>query len=308
MSLPSDTPLRDDALVDRKRSENLARKREVSNRFTLLNLGANILLAIGKGVLGVLTCSLAVTADALNSLSDSAYSVVLLVGMRFSLRPADRRHPQGHRRIEPLLSLIIGVSIAIVAYQLVVRGIRGLTAPVPVQENAWTIGILIAAMLVKGYIAWRARRNAREIHSPAVAAVGKDAAADVLATMAALAGYCGALLGWDLADPIFSLVVSAFVARTAYEVLFENLGYIVGRAAPVEVTERIREVACAPELVHAVHDLKVYFNGPALHVSLHMEVDRNQSFETVHDLEQRVRLALLDLPEVDEVSVHLDPV
>lgn len=305
---PEVPSLRDDDLVEARRLESLAIKRSVSRRFTLLNLALNVLLALGKGVVGILTGSLAITADALNSLSDSAYSIVLVVGMRFSLRPADPGHPEGHRRLEPLISLVIGVAVAIVAYQLVIRGIGGLREPETVESNHWTIAVLVGAMAVKGYVAWRARRNARQIHSPAVAAAGRDAAADVLATAAALAGYGGTMLGWRLADPVFSLVVSAFVAHTAYEILSENVGYIIGRAAPADVTEKIREIACAPDLVHAVHDVKVYFNGPDLQVGLHLEIDSNESFETVHDVEQRVRLSLLELPEVDCVSVHLDPV
>jgi len=305
---PGIPSLRDDALVETKRLESLALKRAVSRRFTVLNLALNILLALGKGGAGILTGSLASTADALNSLSDSAYSIVLVVGMRFSLRPADPGHPEGHRRLEPLISLVIGVAVAIVAYQLVVRGIAGLREPETVESNPWSLAVLVGAMAVKGYVARRAHRNARQIHSPAVAAAGRDAAADVLATAAALAGYGGTLLGWRLADPVFSLMVSAFIAHTAYEILSENVGYIVGRAAPADITEKIRQIASAPDLVHAVHDVKVYFNGPDLHVSLHLEIDSKETFETVHDVEQRVRLSLLELPEVDCVSVHLDPV
>ena len=178
----------------------------------------------------------------------------------------------------------------------------------PVDRNLWTIAVLVGSMVVKAYVSWCARRNARQIHSPAVAAVGRDAAVDVVATAAAIAGYGGALLGWGRADAVFSLVVAAFVAYTAYEILFENVGYIVGRAAPAEITEKICEIACAPDLVRSVHDVKVYFNGPDLHVSLHLEIDRTESFETVHDVEQRVRLTVLELPEVDDVVVHLDPV
>ena len=300
--------LRDDRLIEAKRGENLALKRSVSQRFTLLNLAANVLLAVGKGVFGILTGSLAILADALNSAGDAVYSIVLVIGMRWSLRPADRSHPEGHRRFEPLLSLIIGVAVAIVAYQLLVDGIHGLLDPKPVGRNSWTVVVLVGAMVVKGYVSWLAHRNARQIHSPAVAAVGRDAAADVVATLAALAGYEGALNGWELADPVFGLVVSVFVGRTAYQILHENMGYIVGRSGSPQVVERVRQIASAPDLVRGVHDLKVYFSGPDLHVSLHLEIDRNQSLEAAHDAAQRVCLDLLNLPEVDVVSIHLDPV
>jgi cation diffusion facilitator family transporter len=300
--------LTDDGLIEAKRRARLERKRAASQRLTLSNLVANGGLALGKGAVGLLTGSLSVTADALNSLADTAYSVVLVVGMRFSLRPADKSHPQGHRAYEPLISLVIGVSIAVVVYELVVRGIRGLSDPPELVESSWTIVVLLVGIVVKGWLSVWARRSGKRIHSPALRAVGNDAAADVLASTAALAGYLGAVAGYPLTDPIFSLIVAAFVARTAIEVLWENVGYIVGRSAPPEIERLVREVACEPTLVCAVHDLKAYFRGPELHVSFHLEVDENESLERVHELEQRVRLALLNIPEVDEVSIHLDPV
>jgi cation diffusion facilitator family transporter len=300
--------LRDDSLVEAKRRQALIDKRRASSRFTILNLLANAMLAVTKGAVGLATGSLAVTADAFNSLADTLYSLVLVVGMRFSLRPADRNHPQGHRAVEPLISLVIGVSIAVVAYQLIVRGVRGIMDPPELSESSWTILVLLVAMAVKLAVAAGARRAASTVHSPVLRAVGTDAAADVLASAAALAGYVGAVLGYPLADPIFSLVVSAFVARTAFEVLWENVGYIVGRSAPPELVARVTEVACEPDMVCAVHDLKAYFRGPELHVSFHLEIDATESLQEVHDLEQRIRLSLLDIPEVDDVAVHLDPV
>ncbi|GAB4250410.1 MAG: hypothetical protein Kow00129_11270 [Thermoleophilia bacterium] len=297
-----------DNVFETKRRERLAAKRAISWRFTFLNLGANALLALGKGTVGLLTGSLAVTADAMNSLADTAYSVVLLGGMRFSLQPADRKHPQGHRGLEPLLSLVIGVSIALVAYELITRGIGGLLNPPVLQGSVWPVVVLTGGMAVKSWLALRARRNAGEIHSPALRAVGNDAAADVLASAAALIGYGGGLLGSPLVDPAFSLVVAVFVARTAFEVLWENVGYIVGRTAPPEIEQRVLATACRPDLVRAVHDLKAYFRGPELHVSFHLEVNSDESLQRVHDVEERVRLALLDIPEIDEVSVHIDPV
>lgn len=297
-----------DNVVEAKRREALLEKRAASSRFTLLNLLANACLAVAKGGVGILTGSLSITADAVNSLADTAYSIVLVVGMRFSLRPADRGHPQGHRAAEPLISLVIGVSIAVVAYQLVVRGVRGILEPPPLTTSVWPIVVLLTAMAVKAGVSLQARRAAAQVHSPALSAVGNDAAADVLASLAALVGYGGAALGAPLADPLCSLVVAAFVGRTAFEVLWENVGYIVGRSAPPDVERRVLEIACEPDMVCAVHDLKAYFRGPELHVSFHLEIDRNESLQSVHDLEQRIRLALLDVPEVDDVAVHLDPV
>src|SRR5680860_651014 len=230
------------------------------------------------------------------------------VGMWCSLRPADRSHPQGHRGVEPLISLLIGISIAIVAIQVFVRGIRGLSEPPEIVYTVAAVVVLLVTMAVKAGIAIMARRSAGEISAPALRAAGDDATADIMASGLALSGYLASWLGFGIADPVFSIVVAGFVGRTAFEVLRENTGYILGKSAPAEIEEKVMAVACAPDMVCAVHDLRVYHVGPELHVSFHVEIDKHATLEDVHDLEQDVRLSLLDLPEVDNVTLHVDPV
>jgi len=302
------TPTRDDNLIEAKRTEQLTRKREVSRRFTTVNLIANFALALAKGIIALMTGSLVLAADAFNSLADTGYSLVLVVGMWFSLRPADRSHPQGHRGVEPLISLLIGISIAIVAIQVFVRGIRGLSEPPEIVYSVVAVVVLLVTMAVKAGIAVTARRSAGEISAPALRAAGDDATADIMASGLALSGYLASWLGFGIADPVFSIVVAGFVGRTAFEVLRENTGYILGKSAPAEIEEKVMAVACAPDMVCAVHDLRVYHVGPELHVSFHVEIDKHATLEDVHDLEQDVRLSLLDLPEVDNVTLHVDPV
>lgn len=302
------TPVDGDGLVEAKRTEQLGRKKEVSRRFTVINLVANGALALAKGIVAVMTGSLVISADAFNSLADTGYSLVLAVGMWFSLRPADGSHPRGHRGLEPLISLVIGISIAVVAIRIFIRGLTGLSDPPAVVYSGIAVAVLLATIAVKLVLTFLARRSADEISAPALRAAGDDAKADVMASAVALAGYTGGWVGWDLADPIFSLIVAGFVGRTAFEVLKENTGYILGKSASAEIERRVVETACSPEMVCAVHDLKAYHVGPELHVSFHLEVNRQETLETVHDLEQRVRLAILDLPEVDDVILHIDPV
>jgi cation diffusion facilitator family transporter len=300
--------IRADNVVERKRAFRLSGKQRVSRRFTLLNVLVNAVLGGGKLALGLLTGSLSIVADGLNNLSDTVYSLFLLVGMWFSLKPADARHPQGHRAIEPIISLVIGVSIGVVAYRLALSGVRGIIDPTGVERNALALPVLGGGMAAKTFIAVYARRASRQIHSPALAATGMDAAADVLATAAAVVGYLGGtVFGLPRADPICALVVSLFVAFTAFEVLRQNIGYMVGRAAPPEIRRQVKALACREHSVLSVHDLKAYFRGPELMVSMHVEVDGDLSLQTAHDLEQRIRLAVLDIPEIDDVTVHMDP-
>lgn len=300
--------IRADNVVERKRASRLAGKQRLSRRFTLFNVLANATLGGGKLTLGLLTGSLSIVADGFNNLSDTVYSLFLLVGMRFSLKPADARHPQGHRAIEPLISLLIGVSIGVVAYRLAVSGIRGVIDPLGVERNVLAVPVLVVGIAVKAFMSVYARRTAKQIHSPALAATGMDAAADVLATVAALVGYLGGtVFGLPRADPICALLVAGFVAYTAFEVLRQNIGYMVGRAAPPEIKRQVKALACREDSVLSVHDLKAYFRGPELMVSMHVEVDGGFALQRVHDLEQRIRLAVLDIPEIDDVTVHMDP-
>src|SRR6056297_3388407 len=277
-------------------------------RVAVVVLGVNLLLALAKGATWYLTGSLAVGSEAVNSLADSVYSIVILAGIYLTTQPPDFEHPHGHERIEPFVSLFIALGIfaagAAVIWQ---SGAALVTGNVTVTRNPVAIGVLAGAAVAK-YLLYRfCLRIGRDHHSPAVIATAKDNRIDILTAGAALVGVVGAAVGFPMLDPLAAILVGVGILATGVEVVRDNLDYLVGAAPPEELRAEIIRRALAHPDVEGVHDVIAHYVGPEIDVSLHIEVEGDRTLLEAHDIETGVIESIRSLSEVDDVFVHVDP-
>ena len=277
-------------------------------RLIVITIIGNSFLAVTKGIVAVMSGSAAILADAANSLSDVLYTVFLVFGLWLSQQPPDRSHPQGHARFEPLVSLVIGLTMALTAYEVIRRSISDLLGnPEPIALG-WPVVILLVSGLVKTVMYLLVRRIAQTLKSPAAEATARDNLSDVLTSAAALIGVLGSNLITPLLDPIAGVVVALWIFRTAYSVLRENLGYLTGRAAPAEVIESIIQEAKAVSGVSDVHQVVADYVGPQLRIDMHIDVDGNLPLTRVHEISDAVTARVESLDQVDLVYIHVEPV
>jgi cation diffusion facilitator family transporter len=275
----------------------------------LVVLVANVLLAAAKGGVWYVTGSLAVGSEAVNSLADSVYSLVVLAGLYLTTRPPDGSHPHGHERIEPFVSLFVAVGVftagASVLYRSVTAILDGTRATGDLGLLA--VGVLVGTALLK-YALYRYCLRIGERHrSPAVVATAKDNRIDILTAGAALVGVLGARVGFPVLDPVAAAVVAVGILYTGVEIVRDNVGYLVGTAPPEELRERILETALEHPDVRGAHDAVAHYVGPEVDVSLHVEVEGDMTLREAHSLETDVMQSIGELPEVDDVFVHVDP-
>ncbi|MFD1585699.1 cation diffusion facilitator family transporter [Halorientalis brevis] len=277
-------------------------------RVAVVVLGVNLLLALAKGATWYVTGSLAVGSEAVNSLADSVYSVVILAGIYLTTQPPDFEHPHGHERIEPFVGLFIALGIfaagAAVIWQ---SGTALLTGNVTVTRNPIAIGVLAGAAAAK-YVLYRfCLKIGREHHSPAVIATAKDNRLDILTAGAALVGVAGAAAGFPLLDPLAATLVGIGILATGVDVVRDNLDYLVGAAPPEDLRAEIVRRALAHPEVEGAHDVIAHYVGPEIDVSLHIEVEGDRTLLEAHDIETAIIESIRALPEVDDVFVHVDP-
>ncbi len=286
----------------------MSRSREL-RRVGLLVLGVNVGLALAKGLVYAETGSLAVGSEALNSLADSAYSLVIVGGLYLTTRPPDFEHPHGHERIEPFVSLAVALGIfaagGLVLWQ---AGTALLSAdPVSVARGPAAVVVLAGAAVVKFGLYRYCLRAGRDRHSPALVATAVDNRNDILTAIAALVGVVGASLGYPILDPLAAGVVAVGICYTGIEVVRDNLDYLVGAAPPEDLrAELVRRALAHPE-VQGAHDVIAHYVGPEIDVSLHIEVEGDRTLLEAHDIESEVMASLQALPQVDDVFVHVDP-
>ncbi len=272
-------------------------------------LAVNVLLVVAKGLVWWTTGSLAVGSEAVNSLADSAYSVVILAGLYLTTRPPDFSHPHGHERIEPFVSLFIAVGVfaagAGVLWQATTSVLSGQVGNGPTSSAA--VGVLVVTAAVKFGLYRYCLRVADETHSPALTATALDNRNDILTASAALVGVLGGTVGLPVLEPIAAGVVSVGILYTGYEIVQDNVDYLVGSAPPEDLrAEIIRRALDHPD-VEGAHDVIAHYVGPEIDVSLHIEVEGDRTLFEAHDIETDIVQSIRAMDEVDDVFVHVDP-
>jgi cation diffusion facilitator family transporter len=283
------------------------RKRTV-RRVGLVILAVNLALAAAKGGVWWATGSLAVGSEAVNSAADAAYSVIVLAGLYLTTQPPDFEHPHGHERIEPFVSLFVAVGVfaagAGVLWNAATAVLSGSYGDV---ASPAAVAVLVATAVVK-YLLYRyCLRIGEERRSPAIVATAKDNRNDILTAAAALVGVLGGSVGLPILDPVAAGVVSLGIVYTGYEIVRDNVNYLVGAAPPEDLRAEILERALSHPAVEGAHDVVAHYVGPEIDVSLHIEVEGDMTLSEAHDIESAVVQSIRELPEVDDVFVHVDP-
>ena len=279
---------------------------ETIRRVGAVVLLVNVSLVALKGAAWLLTGSLAVGSEAINSLTDVGYSVVILAGL--TAQPPDSDHPHGHERIEPFVSLFIAVAIfgagTFVLWQATTAILSG---DIGVATGRVGAAVLVVTIVAKWGLYRYSMSAGQKVNSPALVATAKDNRVDVLTATAALVGVVGASLGFPVLDPLAAGVVSLGILYTGVEIVQENVDYLVGRAPPTDLREEIVRRAISHPEVDGVHDVVAHYVGPEIDVSLHVEVQGDRTLFEAHDIETDIVETIGNIKEVDDVFVHVDP-
>lgn len=267
----------------------------------------NCLLFAGKLAVGLVTGSVAIIADGVNNLTDTASSVVTLLGFRLAQRPADREHPYGHARYEYLAGLAVAVLILVIGAQMAKTSILKILHPEEVRFTALSCVLLAAAIGAKWWMARFFGRLAGYIQSAPLKATAADSRNDVVATVAVLGGHlAGALFRIHL-DGIIGLGVAVLILSSGYAMVKETVSLLLGKQADAELVAKLTELVLSEEKVQGLHDLLVHDYGPGqCFASLHAQFSPEESAVACHAVIDGIeRRALTELNV--HLVIHFDP-
>ncbi len=271
-------------------------------------IACNILLFLAKLLIGILSASVAIIADAFNNLSDAGSSIVTLFGFKLSSAPADKEHPFGHGRMEYLSALGVAALIMLAGYELGKSAVEKIISPSLPTVNWVTLLILVLAIAVKLWMALFYRFIGKRIHSEALLASYTDSRNDVICTALVLVS---ALVGWQFhvaIDGYIGLLVAAFVLWSGFSVIRETVSPLLGQAPDPALVEGITETVLSFDGVIGIHDLIVHNYGPGRTiVSLHAEVPCTADIMKSHDTIDLAERALNENYHVI-ACIHMDPV
>ena len=268
----------------------------------------NLLLSAGKMIAGVLTGSIAITADAFNNLTDAGSSVVTLVGFRMAGKQADNDHPFGHGRIEYLSGLAVSVVILLVGLELAKSSVEKIIHPEPVEFSWLSAGILSAAICVKLWMSYFNRSLSRRIGSAAMAATATDSLSDAVATSAVLlSSLIGRFTGVNI-DAWAGILVAIFILRAGWGAAKDTLNPLLGQSPDPELVRDIERTVLAHPQVVGIHDMIIHDYGPGRSMmSLHAEVPAGADIMAVHDEIDAIERELKAKYRID-ASIHMDPI
>ncbi len=269
----------------------------------------NMLLFFGKYLLGTLLGSIAITADAVNNLSDASGNIVSLIGFRLGAKKPDPKHPYGHARYEYLAGLVVCVIILAIGLSLAKESIGKILHPSRVVFSWITVGILLASVLVKLWLFLFYRAVGRRISSETLLCTAADSRNDVLATGAVLVSIgLSRLTGWAGWDGLTGLLVAGFILISGFLLLRDTLSPLVGEAPSRELVERIEQKVLSYPGVMGMHNLMVHDYGPGhVFVSLHVEFPAEAEVLEAHDLIDRIEHDFLTEEHL-LVTIHYDPI
>ena len=273
----------------------------------IVGIICNLLLSAVKFVIGALTNSVSITADATNNITDAGASIVTLVGFRLSEKPADEDHPYGHARIEYVTGLIISFLTLFIGYDILKSSVSKIFNPEEIIFNWASVIILALSVFVKLWLSLFNKSLGKKIKSKALEATAADSRNDVIATSSVLvATIVSHFTGFNL-DGYMGFCVAIFIIISGIGLVKETVNPLLGSAPSKEMYEKIESKILTYENVLGVHDLMVHSYGPGSYfASAHIEMDAKIDVLTCHDIMDTIER---DFAKEDNIHivVHLDP-
>lgn len=295
-------------IKDYKNTSDFAVHEKYGKLSGMVGIATNFLLFLIKIIAGTLFKSIAITADAVNNLSDCGSSVVTLVGFKLSGKPADEQHPYGHARMEYISGLIVSFVILVLGLQLAKTSIDKIMAPEASEFSLIMIAVLIVSMLLKLWQCFFYKKMGRTISSTTLAATSVDSLNDVFATGAVLIGILiTRFTGFNL-DGYMGVVVAVFIMVTGIKLVKETISPLLGLAPPTELVDSIYTKIMSYDGILGLHDLSIHNYGSGRRfASVHCEVSASQDIMISHDIIDNIERDFLKEMNIHLV-IHLDPI
>lgn len=287
------------------------RRNKISFVTTLFGLIANALLCAGKFAVGLLCGNIAVTADAVNNLSDAGNNVVTLIAIKVAGKPADKEHPFGHERVEYISALVVAFIILFLGVELAVSSVEKIILnfkePYLPEFDAWLVYVLSFSVVVKVVMFFVYRTNGKKAQSPVLEAMALDSIMDVAATAAVLAAILIGRLASVNLDGYMGLAVSVLIFVGGIKIAKDTVSGLIGVAPDKKLIAELEAEIAAYDGVLGVHDLLVHSYGPYnTFVTVHAEVDAKADMLAAHERIDRIERDFLEKRNI-HLLVHLDP-
>ncbi|MDO8611464.1 MAG: cation diffusion facilitator family transporter [Dehalococcoidia bacterium] len=278
-------------------------------RIAAISLGTTVCLLALKLSLGIISGSIAVLSDAIDSGTDLVGGTAALISVRVAIWPADEDHPYGHGKVESISASVAATVVAFGCGFVVFQAVRRLVEGSPEIHVVVGVAPMIVAALANVLLAHYMRREARSSQSLALASESTHLQTNVVQAMAVIAGLTAvAITNERLFDPLAALGLAAYMAWTAVHLAREALTEIMDVALPDQELRAIHDVIAAhKDDIRGFHRLRSRRAGPTRHVDMHLIVDPQRTVEEAHTVCDEIEREILEYLPGAVVTIHLEP-
>jgi cation diffusion facilitator family transporter len=292
----------------------LSTRELIAKRVAWISVWGNIILTIGKLIVGSYGKSEAVFVDGLHSGADVFTSIIVLLVIKIANKPADKEHPYGHGKAEVIVSGIIGIILILVSVYVVFEGVQGFLHPTA-PPTIIAMFVALFSFTAKEYLYRYSLKASRKYKSKAIEAVALDHKADIVASLAAAVGVFLSIIGNKLdihyfmyGDRVASIFVAFLIFKIAKDMLMEAFDILLERNIEVEVLQDYIAIISTFEEVKRIDRIRGRELGHYILVDLRIAIDGEKTIKEGHDLAKRIKLALINKHDnIQEVLIHLNP-
>lgn len=290
------------------------REKQIRN-VTLWGALVNIVLTVAKLLAGIFGRSAAMVADGVHSLSDLLSDLVVLIFTHVSSKDKDRKHAFGHGKFETMATLIVSVILAVVAYRLMVNGVKSIvdiaTGEMLPEPRYIALIAAVVSIIAKEILYQWTVKVGKKTNSTVVIANAWHHRSDALSSIGSLIGIGGAIIlgdEWTMLDPIASCVISVAIAITAVRIAIPSLAELLETSLPENIENQIIKTASEVAGVRDIHELKTRRNGISVIIDAHIVVDPSMTIVEAHDIATKVEEALMaEFGKETQVNIHVEP-
>lgn len=293
---------------DYKNTENSTVREKYGVFAGFVGIVVNIIIASAKLLIGTVSGSISITADAVNNFSDAGSSVITLIGFKMANKPADPSHPYGHGRIEYISGMIVAFIVLIFGVELMKSSVDRIMNPVELTYNLWGIVVLALSIVFKLWLGLFNRKLGKAINSSTMTAVFTDCVSDSGATAVTIVSMLLAHFANVNIDGILGAIVAVIIIIAGINIIKDTLNPLLGQAPDKELVENIAETVLSYDKVVGIHDLIIHnYGSTKTFGSVHVEVPANENVLVVHEIMDNIELEIKKKYGV-EIVAHTDPI
>ncbi|QVK21016.1 cation transporter [Mycoplasmatota bacterium] len=279
--------------------------RRVSTHTMLLN---GLLVAI-KLIVGLLSGSSVLIADAFHSLTDILSTMFVYFGITISNKPADEEHPFGHEKAELIVSKIIAIILMITAVGITYGAINGIKNEVVHTPGVFALIVVFVSIGLNEFMYFYCVRTGEKIGSQSLIADGWHHRTDSLSSVAALVGVVGSMFGFSILDPIAAIVVALIIARAGLKIYYQSIKELMDTAPSKQIIDLIRHLLTDDESVLEIDSLKAIFHLNHIDIYTNLKVENTLTIEEGYLLINELKNKIIKrIDNIQDINVYLIPI